>query len=66
VILDSIIDDLDDGDALKERLMNVRNLLKKLGEVQWISHADIVTNLAIKVGKTGKEISAIEKEVEKE
>jgi len=55
--LDDIIDKLEDG-PLKQRLQEVRETLKRQGEVMWIIHADIVTNLALKVGKTGTVVSA--------
>jgi len=45
-------------------LKQIRELLKKIGEVQWILSADIVTNLALKVGKTTKEAD-VKKELEK-
>ncbi|RLI44543.1 hypothetical protein DRO69_07140 [Candidatus Bathyarchaeota archaeon] len=51
VVLDNYIDKLEDGEV-KKRLEEVRTLLKRIGEVQWIQMADIVTNLALKVGKT--------------
>jgi len=64
VALDNYIDSLNDGDPVKKRLKQIRELLKKIGEVQWILSADIVTNLALKVGKTTKEAD-VKKELEK-
>jgi len=58
--LDDVIDKLPDG-PLKRRFLEVRETLKRQGEVMWIINADIVTNLALKVGKTGIEIFATEK-----
>lgn len=51
VVLDNYIDRVPDG-PLKKRLEEIRLILKRVGEVQWILSADIVTNLALKIGKT--------------
>jgi len=60
VILDNVIEKLPEGHPVRTRLSEIREILKRVGEVQWILNADIVTNLALKVGKTGIEISAVE------
>jgi len=62
--LDSYIESLPDGDAVKERLKQIRELLKKIGEAEWIMSADVVTNLALKVGKTIQEAN-VKKEFKK-
>jgi len=56
VVLDNLIDTLPDGNPVKNRLEEIRLILKRIGEVQWILSADIVTNLALKVGKTTLDI----------
>lgn len=41
-----------------EELKSLRDELKTTGEALWIMHADVLTNLGLKVGKTGmREIS---------
>ena len=58
VILDNVIEKLPEGHPVRTRLSEIREILKRIGEVQWILNADIVTNLALKVGKTIPETSA--------
>jgi len=56
-LLDIIIIEEKD-EEIKEMLEKVREQRKRLGEALWIMHADVLTNLGLKVGKTGeREIS---------
>jgi len=53
-ILDLYIKNYEDEDPdFTEWLKEIREELKVQGEAQWIMHADILTNLGLKVGKTG-------------
>lgn len=53
-ILDLYIKNYEDEDPeFVEELKTLREELKVQGEAQWIMHADILTNLGLKVGKTG-------------
>lgn len=49
VVIDEIIGMLEDGNPLKQRLIDLREKLKKRGEAIWILNSDTLTNLAIKV-----------------
>jgi hypothetical protein len=58
-ILDLYIKNYEDLDPeFVAWLKSLREELKLQGEAQWIMHADILTNLGLKLGKTGtREIS---------
>jgi hypothetical protein len=48
----------EDDKEFVEWLRGLREQLKRQGEALWIMHADVLTNLGLKVGKTGvREIS---------
>ena len=48
----------DDDKEFADWLKGLREQLKRQGEALWIMHADVLTNLGLKVGKTGiREIS---------
>jgi len=52
-LLDIIIMEEQDGE-IREMLERVREQRKRLGEALWIMHADVLTNLGLKVGNTGR------------
>ena len=58
VVLDNVIEKLPDGHPVRVRLSEIRKVLKRIGEVQWILHADTITNLSLKVGRTIPETTA--------
>jgi hypothetical protein len=51
-MLDLAIEQQDDPEIL-EVLKRLRMQLLKKGEAAWIMHADVLTNLGLKVGRTG-------------
>lgn len=53
-LIDRYITALKDEDPeLAAELESIREELKTTGEALWIMHADVLTNLGLKVGKTG-------------
>lgn len=57
VVLDVYLEGVDPEEAPKELIEGVkriRTLMKRQGEAQWIMRADILTNLALKVGQVKK------------
>ena len=53
-VLDLYIKTYEDEDKeLVEWMKGLREQLKRQGEALWIMHADVLTNLGLKVGKTG-------------
>lgn len=51
VVLDFLLEKGNLSENMKNRLKMIREALKRKGEALWIMNADILTNLALKVGK---------------
>jgi hypothetical protein len=53
-ILDLYISAFNDDPEFLEWLKSLREQLKRQGEALYLMHADILTNLGLKVGRTGE------------
>jgi spermidine/putrescine-binding protein len=43
-----------DNPELVKKLQELRDALKEVGEALWIKNSDVLTNLGLKVGRTGR------------